>query len=361
MSEVEYVLKFDKNLMRFFRSALLRTRFKPTNLQFLIKTCRDQKEAIRKRSAWSEKGLQVPPLMIISITNRCNLQCRGCYAHAIHPEKDSQEISDKRLYELGDEAEELGISIILIAGGEPLLRPVFFDLAKRHPNILFLVFTNGLLINEVNLALFKNISNLLPVLSLEGQQAETDFRRGDGIYALVQQKMGLLAREGILFGTSLTITNQNYDLITSTGFQKDLATKGSQVTFFVEYVPVKTGTEELVIGHEQKASLPGKMRLLRQQIPGLFVCLPGDEDIYGGCLAAGRGFIHVNPKGRLEPCPFAPFSDTDISTLSLKEALASDFLRLIRENANSLKESEGGCTLWENRDWVLKQMHSSKA
>ncbi len=360
MIEKEYVFKFDNNLLRFFRSALLHTRFSPANIRFLVNTCVNQRKAVHKRANWAEQGLQVPPLMIVSITNRCNLQCRGCYAHAIHPENEDSEISDTRLLELGNEADNLGISIILIAGGEPLLRPVFFYLAKQHPNILFLVFTNGLLINETNIGYFKTMPNLIPVLSLEGQQAETDFRRGSGVFDLVKQKMGLLKQKGIFFGTSLTITNQNYDLITTTGFQKDLNQTGSQVSFFVEYVPIKPGTEDLVLTPDQKQDLPVRMKQLREQVAGLFVCLPGDEDMYGGCLAAGRGFIHVNPKGHLEPCPFAPFSDTDLAAMSLKQALGSDFLRIIRENANRLKESEGGCTLWENREWVLEQMQESK-
>ncbi|MHB8278883.1 MAG: SPASM domain-containing protein [Candidatus Humimicrobiaceae bacterium] len=72
----------------------------------------------------------------------------------------------------------------------------------------------------------------------------------------------------------------------------------------------------------------------------------------GGCLASGRGFAHISPEGNLEPCPFAPYSDTNLKNLSLKEALNSDFLRKIRENHDKLSETKGGCALWENRDWV---------
>jgi MoaA/NifB/PqqE/SkfB family radical SAM enzyme len=84
----------------------------------------------------------------------------------------------------------------------------------------------------------------------------------------------------------------------------------------------------------------------------LFIAFPGDEDQYDGCLAAGRGFLHINPSGKVEPCPFAPFSDTDLRYGSLRDALNSDFLRNIRENHHLLKEGEGGCALWANRDWV---------
>jgi MoaA/NifB/PqqE/SkfB family radical SAM enzyme len=199
------------------------------------------------------------------------------------------------------------------------------------------------------------------VLSLEGQRTETDLRRGNGVYVQVKAKMSLLKQKGILFGSSLTLTSQNFDLITSTGFQGELNQLGSQVSIFVDYVPVKPGTESLVLTAEQKSREVSWMKVLKEQLPGLFVSLPGDEEEYGGCLAGGRGFIHVNPAGHLEPCPFAPFSDADLAKMSLKEALGSDFLRIVRENANKLKESQGGCTLWENREWVLEQIEGSKA
>ncbi len=69
-------------------------------------------------------------------------------------------------------------------------------------------------------------------------------------------------------------------------------------------------------------------------------------------MAGGRGFVHVSPEGRLEPCPFSPFSDVSLKEMSLKEALQSKLLRTIRENSDQLDESKGGCALWEKRDWV---------
>lgn len=360
MTSESYIVKFDHNLVRFFRSALFRIHVSPTASRFLVATVLHQRAAAARRAGWARQGIQVPPLMIASITNRCNLQCKGCYAHALHTAPEA-EMSDARLLELAHEADELGISIVMIAGGEPLLRPVFFDLAERYPHLLFPVFTNGLLIDEEKLAHFKALRNLVPILSLEGQRSETDLRRGSGVYTCVKEKMALLRREGILFGTSLTLTRQNFDLITTPEFQNELSSLGSQVSIFVDYVPVQPGTENLTLTAEQKGHEAAWMKTLRERVPGLFISLPGDEETYGGCLAGGRGFIHVNPSGHLEPCPFAPFSDADLAQMSLKEALGSDFLRVIRENASRMKESQGGCTLWENREWVLAQMKELKA
>ena len=75
---------------------------------------------------------------------------------------------------------------------------------------------------------------------------------------------------------------------------------------------------------------------------------------------AGRGFVHVSPEGNLEPCPFAPYSDTNLRDLSLKDALQSELLKEIRQNHEKLTETKGGCALWENREWIdsLRREHS---
>lgn len=73
-------------------------------------------------------------------------------------------------------------------------------------------------------------------------------------------------------------------------------------------------------------------------------------------FSSGRGFVHISPDGFLEPCPFAPYSDTDLRNVSLKEALRSDLLRKIRENHDKLESTSGGCALWTHREWVRSLM-----
>ena len=84
----------------------------------------------------------------------------------------------------------------------------------------------------------------------------------------------------------------------------------------------------------------------------MFIAVPGDEEEIGGCISAGKGFVHVSADGNIEPCPFAPYSDTNLRDSSLKEALQSEFLRTIRQNHEQLMETEGGCALWVKREWV---------
>ena len=74
------------------------------------------KKAMKLRSNWKKKGINAPPIMITSVTKRCNLKCKGCYA-MVNAEKNYSEVNDKRWMEIFMEARELGISFIIIAGG----------------------------------------------------------------------------------------------------------------------------------------------------------------------------------------------------------------------------------------------------
>ncbi|MCK4618168.1 radical SAM protein, partial [Candidatus Aerophobetes bacterium] len=75
------------------------------------------------------------------------MSCSGCYAQALHPPSDN-EMSEAEIRRMMSEARELGVSFFVIAGGEPFLRPEILEIMKDFPEILFLVFTNGLLIDE---------------------------------------------------------------------------------------------------------------------------------------------------------------------------------------------------------------------
>ena len=97
-----------------------------------------------------------------------------------------------------------------------------------------------------------------------------------------------------------------------------------------------------------------------RQFSALFIAVPGHEMEVGGCLAAGRGFVHVTAEGDVEPCPFAPFSDSNVRDSSLKDALQSELLRVIRQYPEELIPAEGGCVLWKKRKWVRSLLSESR-
>jgi len=311
-----------------------------------------QKKAAAVRRRHEQEGLLVPPVMIVSITSRCNLACAGCYMYG-REETSRAEMSPKMLASVVDQATELGVSIIVIAGGEPLVRQEeIFTLAKTHPRILFPLFSNGLLIDKTVARAISACQNIVPVISFEGFRADTDQRRGSGVYDRLLAACNLLKNPNVFFGCSVTTTRKNYDNVTSEAFVRQMIDTGARVFTFVEYVPMTPGTENLILTPEQKKTLQVVLADYNRKFPALFLGFPGDEEYYGGCLAAGRGFVHVSPTGDLEPCPAAPFSDANITNMPLKEALQSRLLARLREEPEVLTESSGGCALRANRTWV---------
>jgi MoaA/NifB/PqqE/SkfB family radical SAM enzyme len=351
-----YIHLIDESIRNIFKSASAIVLKDPSQAYFLLKTVRWQKRAAEIRQKWREDGIHVPPFMFVSITNRCNLKCMGCFPRAKHRLR-MPEMSESKLRGIIEEARELGISFILLAGGEPLVRPEILDITKDFPEIIFPLITNGLLIDEELLQRVSGQKNVVPLISLEGYRKETDNRRGKGVYDHLQGVIRQMRDDNIFFGLSFTITKLNFDTVTNEDFIKYFLDLACKLFFFVEYVPIEQGPENWILTEKQRDNLIKRTYDFGAHLPGLFFAFPGNEEKFGGCLSAGRGFVHVNPEGNLEPCPFVPYSDTNLRDSSLKEALRSQFLREIRQNHERLEKRQGSCTLWEKREWVRSLFH----
>ncbi|MDR1643099.1 MAG: radical SAM protein [Clostridiales bacterium] len=360
------------------KSVFLATRQNPKASAFFAKYAFASKKAERIRSDLLKNGEHIPLFLIASITSSCNLLCRGCYDRVRAYPKIISEAPEKsgvaasaRIFPvpfrnlgyapntarvchnemtLADwcrifcEAETAGVSAILLAGGEPLMRFDVVEEAAKHPAILFPVFTNGTLFNEKHCALFESFRNLVPIISIEGDSNQTDDRRGKGVYEKTKEAMGALAKDGLLFGVSITVTNENLASVTDQNFVGELKASGCRAIIFVEYVPIEESG--LALDDSARLLLDERVGDLRKQEDMIIISFPGDEKESGGCLAAGRGFFHINAAGGAEPCPFSPYSDTSLKSSSLREALRSPLFTRLREDGYLSKEHSGGCVLF---------------
>ena len=201
--------------------------------------------------------------------------------------------------------------------------------------------------------LFECCRNLIPVMSIEGDQTITDARRGEGIYNRLICNMEELQRRGLIFGASVTVTTQNIREITSDEFIKTLSDRGCKAIIFVEFVPVTDDSRELAPGETEREYLGSEISRLRREHPEMvYVSFPGDEKSSGGCVAAGRGFFHINSHGGAEPCPFSPYSDINVRDYSLRDALHSPLFTALRDGNILMDDHEGGCVLYEKQELV---------
>ena len=330
----------------------------PKESLFLLKFSKYAKKATKIRQKYDENGQNIPAFLIASITSSCNLHCTGCYSRANNACSDDVPLNQLSADEWEDifiQANEMGISFIVLAGGEPMLREDIINKAANFPEILFPIFTNGTMLNEDYLKLLDDNRNLVPILSIEGNEEVTDSRRGKGVYKQLVDSMGLMKKNNIIFGASLTFTKGNLSSLVSKEFIDKLHDVGCKVVFFIEYVPVNEETKNIAPSDEERELLLNKLERLRNEYSDmLFMSFPGDEKDSGGCLAAGRGFFHINSHGGAEPCPASPYSDINVKDTSLIEALNSKLFKSLRDGGILMDNHDGGCVLFEHEKEVKK-------
>ena len=328
----------------------------PKESAYMAKFALASRAASRKRRRAENRGEHIPPFLIASITSQCNLHCAGCYSRCNHATVDAEpvrQLTSGEWMRIFEEADELGISFILLAGGEPMIRRDIIGMAGKRPNILFPVFTNGTYMDEQYFQLFEKYRNIIPIMSIEGEKEITDARRGAGVYDRLISNMDALCRRGLIFGASVTVTTQNIREVSSDAFLKKLSDRGCKAVIFVEFVPVTEESRELAPGGEERETLRREISRLRKEHPEMvYISFPGDEKSSGGCVAAGRGFFHINSHGGAEPCPFSPYSDINVRDTSLREALQSPLFQALQKGGFLDDDHAGGCVLYEKRAQV---------
>ncbi|MFA7673137.1 MAG: radical SAM protein [Clostridia bacterium] len=340
------------------KEAIKVTLKEPKESMFMMSFMNACKKAALIRSRNEKIGEHIPSFLISSITSECNLHCKGCYSRATRgcfDGVDNTQMTKEEWLRIFEEAMDMGVSFILLAGGEPLIRKDVILAASTVKSILFPVFTNGTMITDEYLCIFDDSRNLLPVLSIEGNEEYTDTRRGSGIYRKLMEIMEHLHEKKIIFGASVTVTKDNLPEVTSESFIDILKGKGCKIVLYVEYVPVDEKGGENAFGDKERILMEQRLYELRDKYKDIiFISFPGDEKSSGGCLAAGRGFFHINASGGAEPCPFSPYSDINIRNIPLIEALHSPLFRSLNEKGFLTGEHTGGCVLFEKKNDVEK-------
>lgn len=367
MQEFQLEEYLSRGVQKIVRGMILAAAGNSEERSFLMRYTADEYKARKLRAAAEQRGEHIPPFLIASITRRCNLSCKGCYARANEACADrtdaagfADELTQNQWGDIFTQAEELGVSFVLLAGGEPMARRDVLEEAGRHKKILFPVFTNGTMLDSGKAEIFLHNRNLIPIFSIEGGRDETDRRRGEGVYDRLLKGMELLKGERRLFGASVTVTSENLREAVSGKFVRDLKNSGCRGIVFVEYVPADKKSRHLCLNEKERDTLARTLEQLRRaDSQMLFLSFPGDEKESGGCLAAGRGFFHINASGQAEPCPFSPYSDTSLLHTGLREALRSPLFLKLKEEGILKEAHTGGCVLFEQEQSVKKCLEES--
>lgn len=287
-------------------------------------------------------GTNPPEILLISPTKFCNLNCKGCYA-------DSTAINEKLswtvLERLVQEVRTLwGSRFVVFSGGEPLAYRdegnSVMELVENNPDIFFMMYTNGTLIDNKTARRMGKMGNLIPAISIEGMKETTDTRRGDGIFDQIIAAMERLRQEKVFFGLSITATRENAEEVLSERVIDFYFNEmDANFAWLFQYMPIgRAITLDLLPTPEQRLWMwKRSWELIRERRLYISDFWNGGPAALG-CIAAGRegGYMAVCWNGDVIPCAFMPYSPVNINTIyaegkTLNDIWNEPFFRKVRE------------------------------
>ena len=151
------------------------------------------------------------PVVIWNLVRRCNLACKHCYS--ISADTDfSGELSTEEIFTVMDDLKAFRVPVLILSGGEPLLRPDIFTIAQRAKDKGFYVAlsSNGTLIDQSNIDRIAEIGFDYVGVSLDGIGDTHDrFRRQAGAFAASIHGIRLCQERGVKVGIRYTMTEDN--------------------------------------------------------------------------------------------------------------------------------------------------------
>lgn len=151
------------------------------------------------------------PVVIWNLVRRCNLTCKHCYS--ISADKDFPgELTTQQVFDVMDDLRGFHVPVLILSGGEPLLRPDIYEISKRAKDMGFYVglSTNGTLITHDNIKQIAAIGYDYVGISIDGIKKTHDmFRRREGAFDESMNGIRLCKQHGIKAGMRFTLTRDN--------------------------------------------------------------------------------------------------------------------------------------------------------
>lgn len=151
------------------------------------------------------------PVVIWNLIRRCNLTCKHCYTTSADTHFPG-ELSTSEVYTVMDDLRSYGVPVLILSGGEPLLRADIFEIAARAKSLGFYVglSSNGTLIDENNIKDIARVGFNYVGVSIDGLRENNDeFRQMKGGFDAALNGLELCKEHDIKAGLRFTLTEQN--------------------------------------------------------------------------------------------------------------------------------------------------------
>lgn len=284
-------------------------------------------------------------------TKRCNLYCAHCYRDSSIEEDTSNELSLEEAKKVIEDIKKAGFQLLILSGGEPLLRPDIFEIAEYGTNqgLMVALGTNGTLIDEAMAKKIKETGIRSVAISLDSVDRETHnaFRGADFAYDKAIQGMKNLIEEGVKVQINITISKMNHGEIPELlDYCEELGASSVHVLFLVE-TGRGTKLEDIYLNRDEYEKALQEVLGYESDMFIKPTCAPqgviiadqmGKGDRFTrGCLA-GTNYCSILPDGQVHICPYAEVKAGDLRENSFYEIWNnSPVFQELRE------ETEGTC------------------
>jgi len=318
--------------------------------------------------------MKIPELRLVAweLTRSCNLSCIHCRASA---EKGPYlgELSTDNVFKILNDIAKVGKPIIILTGGEPLLREDIFEISKYGDSLgmKMVMATNGTLVNETNLKNMISSGIQRISLSIDGATPEKHdaFRKVKGAFNGVMNAIEICKKFNLPFQINTTITKINIQEIPQ--ILELAVSKGAAALHIFLLVPTGRGKElaeqeipaeeyERILNwfYDQHDKVPLQLkatcaphyyRILRQRAKtdGKKVDFQnfGLDAVTKGCLG-GKGFCFISHTGIVQPCGYLELNCGDLTKDTFDNVWANS--KIFNELRNE-DEYKGKCGICEYR------------
>jgi radical SAM protein with 4Fe4S-binding SPASM domain len=298
----------------------------------------------------------VPLVLSWNLTRKCNLKCSHCYINAT-TQQLKNELTTEEGKNLIDQICEVSRPLLILSGGEPLLRQDVFELIRygAAKGLKMGLGSNGSLIDGTAAARLKDAGIQTVSISLDSNiPGQHDAFRGvAGSWEKAVKAIKALRESGVLVQMNTTVTQQNYDQIDDLmSLAEELEVENFHLFFLV---PTGRGVKIADISPDKyedmiKTTFAKTTRHtlnVRPSCAPQFMRIAKDMGLdmrrwIRGCIA-GLYYCRVYPNGDITACPYLPIKLGNILEKSFKEIwFNSDILKSMRD-FSALKGKCGEC------------------
>ncbi len=298
----------------------------------------------------------VPLVMSWNVTRECNMKCSHCYINATE-NKLAHELTTEEGKKLMDQICQVSKPLLILSGGEPLLRPDIYELIKygASKGLKMGLGSNGSLIDDVVAAKLKAAGIATVSISLDSHipAQHDEFRGVEGAWQKAVNACKALRKNNVLVQVNTTLTQQNYDQIDDImNLAEEIGVENFHLFFLVptgrgskltdispqKYEDMISNTFAKVTKHKlnvRPSCAPQFMRIAKGM--GLDM-----RQWVRGCMA-GLYYCRIYPNGDVTPCPYLPVKLGNIKEKTFKEIwFDSPIFKALRD-PNALKGKCGKC------------------